>query len=72
MSNSSAVQVLRKPVRSLQEVCASLLAVKRADPAGNAKAATKRSAVAGTLDDDAPTQWSQTNWSETTIEPRLP
>jgi len=73
MSNPSAVQILRKPVRSLQETCASFLGGKRADPAGIGKSATRRSAaVAGSPGDDVSTQWLQTNWSDTNFEPRLP
>lgn len=73
MSNTSAVQILRNPVRSLQETCASFLGGKRVDPASNPKAATRRSAVAaGSPGDDVSTQWLQTNWSDTNFEPRLP
>lgn len=72
MSNTSAVQILRKPVRSLQETCASFLGGWRADPAGNAKGSTKRSvAVAFAPGDDVSTQWLQTSWSDTDFEPRL-
>ena len=73
MSNTSAVQILRKPVRSLQETCAFFLGGKRGDTASNVKSATKRSAaVAGAPGDDVSTQWLQTNWSDTNFEPRLP
>lgn len=73
MSNMSAVQILRNPVRSLQETCASFLGGKRPDSASSAKGPTKRSAAAaGSPGDDVSTQWLQTNWSDTNFEPRLP
>lgn len=72
MSTPSAVHPLLKPMRSLQETCASLLAVKRGPSTSGVKAAAKRPAAAGALDDDMPTQWPQTSWSETSFEPRMP
>lgn len=72
MSNASAVHVLRNPIRSLQETCASLLAVKRVQPTVGVRAGANRATATHASDDEVPTQWPQTTWSETSVEPRLP
>ena len=72
MSNTSAVHALRQPMRALQETCASLLGVKRAQATSGVRAASKRPTDASPLDDDVSTQWLQTTWSETSFDPRLP
>jgi len=72
MSNTSPVQALRNPLRSLQESCASLLDGNRQHAVDRDKTKGMRSASALAPEDDVSTVWQQTTWSDTCLEPQIP
>ena len=72
MINTPSLQALRKPVQSLQDTCASLFGVARKRAADTAKVDALGATNAVTESRYDSTQWAPTNWSETSMEPRLP
>ena len=69
MINTPSNHALRAPVRSLQEACASLFRGTRLRLSG-ANAGYRRSDETSAMRDAVVTQWAQTDWADTSFEPR--
>jgi hypothetical protein len=69
MINTPSNHALRAPVRSLQDACVSLFRGTRLR-LGGTEARYRRSSEASVAHDAVVTQWAQTDWADTSFEPR--